>query len=239
MYSARDGNGERLRFGSSGLLYRSNKLMFDRGSATLWHNLTGEAVLGSRAATGERLRTLPVTVTTWGAWRSAHRETRVVSLSPEFGQRWGFDYQPGAANRHRAGVQFPVWQRSARLEAKAEVLGVRIGGAAKAYAVEALVGGGVANDSLAGVALVVLSDPATGALRAYRRGPHELHRTSDGALTDATGRRWTESETALLPPVGDPEPPLERLPAHLAFWFGWFGFFPETEIYEHPPAPSG
>jgi len=239
VYSARNEKGERLRFGSSGLLYRSNKLMFDRGSRTLWHNLTGDAVLGTHAAVGAKLTAIPVTVTTWGAWRSAHPETTVVWLSAGFGERWGFDYLPGAADRHRAGVRFPVWQKSTRLDGSAEILGVRIGGAAKAYPVESVAVVGIANDTLAGVPLAVIADPATGALRAYRRNAHELRRAADGTLVDAAGRRWRETEAALLPPPGDPEPPLERLAAHLSFWFGWFGFFPETELYEHPRAPSG
>jgi hypothetical protein len=40
------------------------------------------------------------------------------------------------------------------------------------------------------------------------------------------------TEPALLPPEDAPGiEPLERLPGHVTFWFGWFGFFPETEVY--------
>jgi hypothetical protein len=24
---------------------------------------------------------------------------------------------------------------------------------------------------------------------------------------------------------------LERLPGHMAYWFGWFSFYPRTELY--------
>ena len=234
MYSARDDDGERLRFGSSGLLYRSNKLMFDRGTFSLWHNLTGEAAVGPQAAAGSRLKTLPVAVSTWGAWRSAHPETTVVSLSPAYGERWGFDYSPGAADRHRAGVRFPVWQRSARLERATEVLGVRIGGAAKAYPVDAIAAERVLNDSVGGATLVVVAEVEGGGLRVYRRGGHFFRLTKSGELADETGAVWRLSESALAPPPERVEAPLERLPAHHALWFGWFGFFPETEVYERP-----
>ena len=30
-------DGERVQFGTSGFLYQSNKLMFDRKTETLWH----------------------------------------------------------------------------------------------------------------------------------------------------------------------------------------------------------
>lgn len=234
MYSARSEDGSRERFGSSGLLYRANKLMFDRATFTLWHNLTGEAVLGAGAEAGRRLRPLPVTVTTWGAWRRARPRTTAVVLPAEFGARWGFDYLPGAADRHRTGVRFPVWQRSARLPERAEVLGVRLGAAAKAYPLDAIAAAGVINDRLGGEAIVVVAEPASGTPRVYRRGRRTFHRESAGGLRDELGRGWGESEGALDPPAGSGEAPLERLPSHHAFWFGWFGFFPETEVWGPP-----
>ena len=234
MYSARRRDGSSERFGSSGLLYRANKLMFDRGTFTLWHNLTGEAVLGPLAAAGARLATLPVTVTSWGAWRRAHPGTTAVVLPAGYGARWGFDYLPGAADRHRAGVRFPVWQHSARLPARAEILGVRVNGAAKAYPLDRAVAAGVINDRVGREAVVVIAEPASGALRVYRRGEHRFRREPDGLLRDASGNAWQEGEAALVPPAGSAETPLERLPSHHALWFGWFGFFPETAVWEPP-----
>ncbi len=45
-----DGNEATYTFGSSGFLFRSNKLMYDRSTLTLWNQLTGEPVLGELAA---------------------------------------------------------------------------------------------------------------------------------------------------------------------------------------------
>ncbi|HSF39195.1 MAG TPA: DUF3179 domain-containing (seleno)protein, partial [Thermoanaerobaculia bacterium] len=50
LYATRDPEGGGARtFGTSGLLYRSNKLMIDRGTGSLWNNLTGEPVVGPLA----------------------------------------------------------------------------------------------------------------------------------------------------------------------------------------------
>ena len=49
MYSARSTGGRRRIFGTSGLLYRSNKLMYDRETYTLWGNLTGVPVVGRQS----------------------------------------------------------------------------------------------------------------------------------------------------------------------------------------------
>jgi hypothetical protein len=46
VFDGRASDGQTYTFGSSGFLYRSNKLMFDRQTRTLWNQLTGEPVLG-------------------------------------------------------------------------------------------------------------------------------------------------------------------------------------------------
>ena len=53
-------NGEILEFGTSGMLYRSNKLMYDRSTLTLWNQFLGEPAVGPLADSGIRLEVLPV-----------------------------------------------------------------------------------------------------------------------------------------------------------------------------------
>ena len=67
-------------FGSSGFLYRSNKLMFDRETKSLWNQFTGEPVVGPLASSGIKLKIRPVTITTWKAWKDDNPETKVLSL---------------------------------------------------------------------------------------------------------------------------------------------------------------
>ncbi|MCH8276873.1 MAG: carboxypeptidase regulatory-like domain-containing protein, partial [Bacteroidetes bacterium] len=58
MYSTKI-NGQVMEFGTSGLLYRSNKLMYDRATKTLWHQFTGEPVVGALSyglSVSERVR---------------------------------------------------------------------------------------------------------------------------------------------------------------------------------------
>jgi hypothetical protein len=147
--------GRRFEFGSSGFLFRSNKLMYDRQTKTLWNHLTGEPVIGALAGSGMRLERLPVVVTTWGQWRRQHADTRVLDLETGHVR----PYQPGAAyGRYFASTRtmFPVWQRSSLLPDKARVFTLLIDGQPKAYALEALArAGGVLNDRFAGRNLVI------------------------------------------------------------------------------------
>ncbi|MFN0162867.1 MAG: DUF3179 domain-containing protein [Burkholderiales bacterium] len=145
----------RFEFGSSGFLFRSNKLMYDRQTNTLWNHLTGEPVIGKLASSGIQLERLPIVVTTWGEWKRLHPATTV--LDPETGHLR--PYTPGAAyGRYFASTRtmFPVWQRSGLLHDKARVFTLLIDGRPKAYALEAIDrAGGVVNDRFAHRDLVV------------------------------------------------------------------------------------
>lgn len=234
LYSTETAAGGKHLLGTSGLLYRSNKLMFDSGTLSLWSNLTGEPVAGRLAASPTRLEMLPMTRTTWKAWRAEHPETTVLDVPglEEKYSAYDFDYRPGAADRARQGVSFPVWKRSEALPRDAEVYALRLEGTAKAWALEPLLEEGVLDDEVGGVPLVLVADEASGAVRAYRRGSHELSRGAAGELVDGEGRIWRVEEASLVPPTESGLEPLERVPGHVAFWFGWFGFYPETEVWK-------
>lgn len=231
-YATKTPNGKAYTFGTSGLLYRSNKLMYDRQSYTLWSNLTGEPVVGRLALTSLKLPVLPNTVTTWSGWVERHPDTTVMVPDNRLAARWRFDYTSGAADRMRRGVAFPVWRKSDRLDRDTEIYALRIEGEAKAYPIEILLEQGVVNDQLGGSRLVLLADRTTGAVRAYASGGLTFRRgESDTELVDDSDRRWRVTEEAL---VSAGIEPLERLPGHTAFWFGWYGFYPRTEVYEAP-----
>ena len=244
MYSAKL-NGERVTFGTSGLLYQSNKLMYDRKTDTLWRQFTGEPVVGSLADSGIRLSIFPVVVTRWQEWVAAHPDTTV--LDSETGvyaaESYAPESHPGSiyfGYRNRPDTMFPVWRRSDLLDTKSVVLGLRVEGQAKAYPLDKLADSVVVNDRLGGAPLVIVTDPETGAARAYQRGDHVFEADAAEAgdkgprlLLDQGNNKWEVTEEALLN-VDDPSLRLERLPSHMAFWFGWYASFPLTGVFGEP-----
>ena len=52
-----------------------------------------------------------------------------------------------------------------------------------------------------------------------------------GDLVDETGARWLPEEASLVLEGGDSEASLGRIPGHVAYWFGWFAFYPNTEVH--------
>ena len=106
--------GVKRTFGTSGLLYRSNKLMFDEESMSLWSTVEGRPVLGALAGQPLELTAYPVVTTTWKEWREAHTDTRVLSLDTGFER----DYSEGAAYRDyfaTDALMFEVPKTDARL----------------------------------------------------------------------------------------------------------------------------
>ena len=244
MYSAKL-NGERVTFGTSGLLYLSNKLMYDRETNTLWRQFTGEPVVGSLTDSGIRLSIFPVVVTQWQEWVAAHPDTTVLDI--ETGIYSSSSYLAESDPRSiyydyfsRPDTMFPVWRRSSLLDTKTVVLGLRVEGQARAYPLDKLAESVVVNDELGGAALVIVTDPDTGAARAYNRGDFNFEAHPAGAgdkdprlLLDQENNRWEVTEEAILN-VENPSLRLERLPGHMAFWFGWYASFPLTEVYGEP-----
>ena len=73
-------NDRLLTFGTSGLLYRSNKLMFDHETRSLWNTFEGVPVVGALAGSGVQLAPHAVVTTTWGEWHRRHPATTVLFL---------------------------------------------------------------------------------------------------------------------------------------------------------------
>ncbi|MDJ0752870.1 MAG: DUF3179 domain-containing protein [Ardenticatenaceae bacterium] len=244
-YDGRASDGETYTFGSSGFLFRSNKLMYDRETRTLWNQLTGEPVLGELVDTGVTLDILPVVLTTWQEWQNQHPDTLVLDDNTGF-QR---PYVAGAAYGDyfsASDTMFPVWQRSELLEDKSQVYALRLNGIPTAYPLDLLAQERVVNHAVGETNVVVLGGDllevdglsrragevtytAGSEVRAYDRG--ELTFAPGEAadqIMDQDGSVWQVTEDAL---IGPDEQTLPRLGGHLAYWFGWFAFFPNTVVY--------
>ena len=217
-------------FGSSGFLYRSNKLMYDRNTDTLWHQLLGTPAFGKLVGSGIRLERLPVTLTTWEAWLAEHPDTKVMSFETGFVR----DYRAGAAYAEyfaSPDTMFPVWRRSQLLPTKSWVFTQLIEDHPKAYPLSVLKDELVVNDTLAGQNLVVIHEDGGHGARAYERGDHTFapaNPESTVTIVDENGLAWQVTENALISQNGGELP---RSPGHMAYWFGWFSFYPHTELY--------
>ncbi|MCY4662842.1 MAG: DUF3179 domain-containing protein [Acidobacteria bacterium] len=222
-----------VRFGTSGLLYRSNKLMFDHDTWSLWNTIQGEPVVGPLVGTGLRMTHRAVVTTTWGEWRRMHPETTVLSIETGHAR----DYAEGAAYREYFStdrLMFQVPQRDDRLANKDEVLVMLLdasGGGRQPVAIAAdyLARHRLYETEQAGRRLVVVTSRG-GANRVYDAGAVRFERAaSDSRILDVTGRAWRVTADALVA-EGDAERRLPRVAAQRAFWFGWYAQYPQSVL---------
>ena len=221
---------QQYTFGSSGLLYRSNKLMYDNQTRSLWSNLTGEPVSGPLAQSGIKLRMLPVVVTTWEAWEKRHPDTEV--LDPDTGYERDYRESPYEDYFQSDETMFPVWLESDRLPQKDWVFALIVNGKPKAYPLDALKREGLVHDRVGGTELILVVEKNTGAVRAFESGGRRFTRSraDDELVEEGSAGRWRVSEEFLVDESGEHR--LARLAGHHAFWFGWYAFFPSTDLYE-------
>jgi len=215
--------------GTSGFLYRSNKLMYDQATQSLWSTMRGTPVVGPLAGKGIALERGSVVTTTWGEWRRRHPDTGVLSLDTGH-QR---DYAEGAAYRDYFAtdeVMFAIPTFDTRLKNKDEVFTVLLASHPDrplAISADFLAANPVHHETIEDTAFVVLTDPS-GANRAYASEAVTFTGyDGDRKVRDSEGETWTMDEHALSAEDGRV---LHRIPAQRAFWFGWYAAFPHTRL---------
>ena len=104
---------------TSGLLIRSNKVMYDIETYSVFDTFLGTAVTGPLAEKGLQLQQASVVTTDWGTWKKAHPETTVLL------ERYALGRDPDFRNgRDANGPIFPVGDVDPRLPVHEDIIGV-------------------------------------------------------------------------------------------------------------------
>lgn len=104
---------------TSGLLSRSNKVMFDLNTYSVFDTFRGNAVTGPLSEKGIKLNQASVVTTTWGEWKKSYPKTTVLEERLALGR--DFDFRNG---RDASGPIFPIGDVDPRLPVQEDVLGV-------------------------------------------------------------------------------------------------------------------
>ncbi|MFC7229497.1 DUF3179 domain-containing protein [Salinirubellus salinus] len=229
-------DGEPTTFGVSGMLWRDDLVLYDRATDSLWSQLLATAIRGPK--TGTQLRLVPSTLSSWGEWRTAHPETRVLLPPPgsvavdgrrgqvrDYGDsKYGYETQSQLVGFDSDGEG---------LGERTLVAGVDHEGVARAYPFPVVRGEDVVNDRVGGLPVVVALAPG-GTLVAYDRrvdGGTLRFEAADDRHLCAGGSRWerTTGRAADGPYDGARLAPTA---AHTAmFWSAWVAFHPDTTVY--------
>ncbi|MEM9206484.1 MAG: DUF3179 domain-containing (seleno)protein [Pseudomonadota bacterium] len=104
---------------TSGLLIRSNKIMFDLNTYSVFDTFRGVAVTGPLADKNVRLPRVTVTTSDWGSWRQAYPETTVLVEALALGRDYNL-----RETRDANGPIFPIGDVDPRLPEHEDIVGV-------------------------------------------------------------------------------------------------------------------
>lgn len=233
--------GEVLRFGVSGLLRKSDLVMWDDVTVSLWQQITGEGIVGEFA--GTQLEFLPTATVTWADFKAIHADGEVLSRDTGFGLNYGSNGYVGYTSQSGPSGRFFSDEVDPRFAPLERVVGVRVDGTTKAYPFSVLSESPVVNDELAGTPITVwwADTGATDNFDSLQPGEGQeigtgiafLSTVGDQVLTfgpagvdtfvDAeTGTTWTLFGEGIEGPLAGIQ--LEIALHQNEFWFAWAAF---------------
>ena len=183
--------GVPVEFGTSGKLYNSNLVMYDRLTGTYWTQIDGRAIIGE--LTGIELKGISMDTVVWRNWKKAHPDSEVLSQDTGHSRNYGRD--PYGNYYEESFLIFPVEAQDDRIHPKTPIYGIEVGGVYKAYKEDDLKKVGEINDVVNGVSI-------------------HLDRDDVGVVT------ITNTDNG------------DEIVKENDFWFAWYAFHPDTEVYE-------
>jgi len=245
----REIDGVETTFGTSGLLFASALIMYDRATQSLWTHFDGRAVVGVLA--GAQLESIPSPLLAWGDFRENHPTGQVLDWNAiGFGRDYGRNPYVGYDDPDTNPFLF-FGTVDDRARAKQRVVGIAVDGAATAFSLDHISGGEAkathatvgdkpvvifwkvgqssaldTQDVFTGkdVGSVGVFDPVVdGELLTFSA-------VGDQFVDEATSSTWTITGEAVDGPLAGTV--LERLDHLDTFWFAWSTYQPETVLVE-------
>ncbi len=222
-------NGTEVQFGTSGKLYNSNLVMYDRLTGSYWSQALGQSITGQLA--GEELKKIPFDVARWGDWKSLYPDSLVLTTETGFERPYGSD--PYGNYYTSSEIIFPVAHKDERMHPKEIIAGYHDINSYKAYKFHDVESVKAINDKINGKEILLVS-LYPNMVRAFDRkvdGNSIEFVFSDGKIMDKqTSSEWNFDGQAVTGSLKGKH--LERIALNPGFWFEWVAFHPETEIYQ-------
>ncbi len=222
-------DGTPLTFGTTGMLYNSNLVMYDRQTNSTYPQILGIGISGPNK--GVDLEQIPVTTTTWGRWKALHPNSQV--LSRQTGYSRNYNAYPYGDYDSNNSVFFPVAYQSSSFNQKKVVIGTRVGRESLAVLRDEFRSKVVANLTLGGEPIATFYDPSTDFVRIFSRktdGSTHTFNYDNSQIKDAdTATVWNTLGHAVSGPLAGTQ--LQQMPHFQVMWFGWYAFHPTTAIF--------
>jgi hypothetical protein len=234
-----EAKGQPLVLDNAGVV-AGNEVFKDRGTGSRWQQSSLEAISGPLQ--GTHLQLYPFLLTSWQEWRRLNPDTLVLKPLPGYADRIAEKNKMIRAGLSGEGAApNDVTYHDDRLKPKTMVLGLDVGGASKAFPLEALRQVRVVNDLLGGKPVLIVHQPTSDTTTAFvaRSGgkalTFEAANAEASALVDRqTSSRWNAYGECVSGRLRGST--LEVLVLEPEYWFAWSEFHRETAVYA-PPRP--
>ena len=221
-------NGQEVEFGTSGKLYNSNLLMYDRLTESYWSQALGMAVKGELS--GYKLDLVPFDVITWGDWKNLYPDTLI--LTTDTGHIRSYATDPYGNYYTEPRIMFPVENSDDRLPPKEIIIGHHEDGIYKAYKQKDIESNVMIQDNVGKTPLLIVS--------LFPQNSRIFDRTIDNQVLDfvyidgkivdtLTNSKWNYEGLAISGKFEGQQ--LGRIPIEPGFWFEWVAFHPQTLLY--------
>jgi hypothetical protein len=242
----RTARGRELHFYLAGI-NNQNFLMRDRETGSWWQQVTGRAIAGELA--GSALELMPNDELTFALWKAETPQGLLLAPVPGHEKDYDKEWEKEVA-KYPVPLTFP----GQGLKDRDVILGVEIGGQARAFPLAKVRGETPVQDKIAGVPVVLVTGPDGESVRVFRSQLNgldiELYRdaqkngSSNGSsneksearspewrLLDSQGSTWNFAGCATSgPALGQC---LKKINFLKDYWFDWKNYNPRTTVYSH------
>ena len=224
-------NGKTLHFYLAGI-NNQNFLMRDKETGTWWQQITGKAIYGPMK--GAALELISSDELTFGEWKSEISNGQVLAAVKKDAKEYDSNWEPEVA-KLPVVISFP----GTELKSRDVVVGLEVGGSARAYPWAALLKQSPIIDRVQSTPLLIAVASDGKSFRAFvsrvdgKDAEFFLQNgTKDWALLDTTtASQWNFQGCAISGPSAGKC--LDRISALKDYWFNWRNYHPDTTIYKH------
>ncbi len=243
-------DGNELYFGVSGLLRKSDLVMYDFQTESFWQQFTGEAIAGD--FTGRQLTVLKSQLISFEDFWNNYPDGFILSKNTGYKRDYGSNPYLGYDSPAQKPFMFNGEYKK-DIPPNEKVIGVKIGDSAKAYPYSISMEEKVINDSLNGKNFVVFHKKGTYSVldqivitQSKDAGSTGIFdRTANGDTLNfyyinnkfkdyETGSTWNILGKAISGKLLGYQ--LKRIHSGDYFAFAWFAFHPSSKIYRKRPS---
>jgi hypothetical protein len=223
-------------YGTSGQIFNSNLIMYDRATESYWSQMLEQSISGSEVTRiPDRLQ---VVETTWATWKAMYPTTLLLSEDTGFTRDY-FEF-PYGSYKESEGLLYPVNNsEDDRLHRKRRVLGINVGTSSKVYPITNFANNvEVINESVGDMQVVTAGSNDLNFGVVYNRVMEDCTLLNFKAVQDALpvvmrdneGNEWDVFGTAVSGARTGQK--LQKTNSYIAYWFAWTAFFPGADIHQ-------